>query len=286
MKRYVLCLAYEGTRYAGWQRQPQAVTVAGTLEAALSRLLPQPVKLIGAGRTDAGVHARAQWAHFDGPEALPSAFLHRLNRLLPSDIQVWGLYAAESTFHARHSALSRTYRYYVRLTPNLFGRTWSWLVSPLPDLNTLREVAKTLEGHHDFRAFAKEPKSYPDSTCLLFRAEWQALSPDLWYFEVEANRFLRAMVRALVGAQIRLAQGKLRRETFFTALYQGDRRWGMHLAPPQGLFLWKVRYPSNSLYLLDSYGVLTPSYRAGPAPGFTPEPPPDPISPPIGSADR
>lgn len=286
MKRYVLSLGYEGTRYAGWQRQPRVPTVAGTVEGVLGQLLRQPVKLVGAGRTDAGVHARVQWAHFDSADPLPEGFLYRLNRLLPGDIQAWALYEAAPSFHVRHSALRRTYRYYVRLAPNPFWRAWSWEVAPLPDLGALQSAAALLIGKHNFQAFAKEPQRYPDTTCLVSRAEWHELQPTLWYFEVEANRFLHSMVRALVGAQIRLAQGKLSPEAFHAALYAGSRHWGMHLAPPQGLFLWAVHYCSDSLYLLDSYGLLSPSDRTGTAPGLTPEPPPDSISPPAGGTCR
>lgn len=285
MKRYALLLAYEGTRYGGWQKQPNRESVAGTVEAALGRLTGQPVHLVGAGRTDAGVHAWGQVAHWEGPAPLPSSFLRRLNALLPGDIQARAVYEAAPTFHARHSALSRTYRYYIHFEPNPFWRAYSWWIPTKIDVDTLQKAARLLIGTHDFSAFFKKGSpSEEHPICIVSEALWWEVAPGYWCFAITANRFLRAMVRALVGAQVRLAQGKLAWEKFMAALQAGDRGWGMHLAPPQGLFLWRVTYPENCLSLLESYEFLAAAHPLGTTHRSAPEPPSDTTGAPLGGS--
>ncbi|MCX7607060.1 MAG: tRNA pseudouridine(38-40) synthase TruA, partial [Bacteroidia bacterium] len=209
MRRYGIWVAYEGTKYGGWQRQPSASTVAGTIEAALHRLLGSEVRLTGAGRTDAGVHAWGQVAHWDTPNPLPSPFLPRINALLPGDIRILALYEGQEGFHARHSALTRTYRYYIHFYPDPFRRYYSLWVPEVPSLAILQEAASILKGKNDFAAFSKKLDLNKPSICEVYQAHWREDGSGVYYFEIEANRFLRAMVRALVGAQIRLAQGRL-----------------------------------------------------------------------------
>ncbi|MCS7189918.1 MAG: tRNA pseudouridine(38-40) synthase TruA, partial [Bacteroidia bacterium] len=253
MRRYVLWLAYEGTKYAGWQRQLNASTVAGTIEACLARLFGRQVNLVGAGRTDKGVHARMQVAHWDASEEIRLPFLGRLNSLLPGDIRALALYEGSADFHARHSALSRTYRYYIHQVPNPFLRAYSTYV-PLPVFwDILQGAASHLVGKRDFSAFAKEVSRYKEPVCEVYRASWYMPQEGFCVFEIEANRFLRAMVRGLVGAQLRLAQKRISWSLFQAALEKQSREWGMHLAPPQGLFLWEVKYSPNSLSLLEGY---------------------------------
>ncbi len=285
MKRYALKLAYDGTKYAGWQVQPNASTIAGTLEGHLARLLGEPVRIVGAGRTDAGVHAWGQVAHWETAKPLPTPFLSRLNALLPGDIRALALYEAAPGFHARHSALSRTYRYWVRTYPNPFLRAYSLEVQPPLDLAMLQQAAALLVGEHDFAAFGKELNRYPHTRCKVIRAQWSH-TEGMYQFVVEANRFLRAMVRALVGAQVRLAQGRLSWQRFQAALIQQDRSWGLHLAPPQGLFFWEVAYPPDSLYLLERYDLPPTAFSIGPAPAPAPEPAPDSTGAPAGSAQQ
>lgn len=258
MKKYVLKLAYDGTKYAGWQRQPHALGVAQVVEEALATLTKVPIKLIGAGRTDAGVHARAQMAHWEMPHLLELPFLRHLNALLPSDIQALSVYEAAESFHARHSAISRTYRYFIRWVPNPFRRAYSFPLSAPPALSLLNQAASLLVGTYDFSAFTKGLEDQPNRECRVYSARWEMEEEGFAFFEITANRFLRAMVRALVGAQLRLAQGKLSWDAFKAALYEKDRRWGMYLAAPQGLFLWAVEYPPQSLYLLESYAFFPP----------------------------
>ncbi|MCS7296856.1 MAG: tRNA pseudouridine(38-40) synthase TruA [Bacteroidia bacterium] len=274
MQRYALMVSYDGTRYSGWQRQPAIPSVAGTIEGVLERLLGRAVRLTGAGRTDAGVHAYQQVAHWEIDRPLPHPFLPRLNALLPSDIRALALYQTAPEFHARHSAQKRTYRYYIHWVPNPFKRSYSFfLPQPLP-LSLLRGAASLLVGTHEFSAFTRDLKSQTRLDCHIFHTTWEQAEEGSAFFEIQANRFLRGMVRALVGAQIRLAQGKLKWETFLSALTQGDRRWGMYLAPPQGLFLWRVEYPPNLLYLLEGYDSFWTA--TGTASAYSPEPTPNP----------
>ncbi|MCX8112277.1 MAG: tRNA pseudouridine(38-40) synthase TruA [Bacteroidia bacterium] len=269
MRKYVLKIAYDGTKYAGWQRQSNALAVAQVVEEAIEVLTRSPVKLIGAGRTDAGVHARAQIAHWETQTIVPTPFLKRLNGTLPGDIQAISLYEGSPSFHARHSAIQRTYRYFIRWVPDPFRRAYSLPLSYPPHLDVLNEAARMLIGTHDFTAFTKELRDQPNRLCSIFEAYWRMEMEGYAFFEITANRFLRAMVRALVAAQLRLMQGRLSWEAFRAALFEQDRRWGVQLAPPQGLFLWSVAYPPKSLFLLESYALFP--IEPGSASGFTPE---------------
>ncbi|MCS7162284.1 MAG: tRNA pseudouridine(38-40) synthase TruA [Bacteroidia bacterium] len=287
MRRYALQLAYDGRRYAGWQRQPNAPTIAGVVEQALSRLLQTPIKLVGAGRTDAGVHARSQIAHLDFPEPLPLPFLKRLNALLPEDIRALALYESDPTFHARHSALRRTYRYFILPYPDPFQRAYSWYLPWPLCFDKLQEIASHLVGLHNFTGFAKKIDPSKSGLCEVFFASWKREESGIYVFTITANRFLHAMVRALVGAQVRLATGKLTWEKFYAALHRQQRSWGMYLAPPQGLFLWEISYAPGLLSLIESYEPLLASTSGSPsAPNSAPEPPPDPTGAPSGSAHR
>lgn len=283
MPRYAIEIAYDGTKYAGWQRQPNAPTIAHTIEKALGILLKEEVHLTGAGRTDAGVHARQQVAHWDSRAALPSPFLPRLNALLPGDIRVLAVYQAQPTFHARHSAQMRIYRYFLRWVEDPFQRAYSLYIPKAPSIEILMQASTELVGSHDFSAFTKGVKDQQNPICHIFSAQWVSEKPGYLYFEITANRFLRAMVRALVGVQLRLAQGKLNWERFLAALHHQDRRWGMYLAPPQGLFLWRVDYPTDLLSLLEGYAALF-GHATGAASGTAPESAPDSARPAAGSS--
>ncbi|MCS6895865.1 MAG: tRNA pseudouridine(38-40) synthase TruA [Bacteroidia bacterium] len=281
--RYAIALAYDGTKYAGWQRQPNAPTVAAVVEAAIAKITGSPVKLTGAGRTDAGVHARQQIAHWDAEKPIKTPFLHRLNSVLPSDVRATALYQADSLFHARHSALRRTYRYFIHWVPDPFCRAYSLFLPAHPNLQILNQAADLLLGSHNFIGFTKEPANQPNLICQVYQAHWIDLQSGKAFFEITANRFLRAMVRALVGAQLRVSAGKLSWDTFKAALYKGDRGWGMHLAQPQGLFLWSVEYPPQSLYLLEGYAIFT--IESSSAPGSASEPASDTACPSAGGSD-
>jgi tRNA pseudouridine38-40 synthase len=286
--RYLIQVAYEGAAYAGWQRQGGMHTVAGALEAALSKLLAHPIEVTGAGRTDRGVHATGQYAHWDTEKPLPTPFLPRLNALLPEDIRVSALFQVGDTFHARHSALSRHYRYFLGQNIPLFWRRYVYEVAQLPSLERLREAAAVWIGEKDFGAFCKGAKAYAHTTCRIYRASWSKRDyPNgamLLVFDVEANRFLHGMVRFLVGASLRYAMGRLAYERLLSAIEMADRRWGLWEAPAQGLFLYAVQYPSEALYLLERYGPS--SAEPFPAPDSSPgaESAPDSGGAPSGAA--
>ncbi len=288
MQRYVLKLAYEGGAFWGWQRQAALPSVAQTVEAALSRICQQPIQLTGAGRTDRGVHATAQYAHWDGPASLPPRFLSRLQALLPEAIQPLALYRVEAAFHVRHDALWREYRYFLASQSPLFWRRYVWEVRELPPIERLQAAAALWRGVHDFRAFCKEAAKYPHTQCEVSSCNWSTWSsPEdapVLAFRIRANRFLHGMVRFLVGASVAYAMGRLSLERLQWALERGDPSWGMRSAPPQGLYLWEVGYAPEALYLLERYGP--PSARPLPATGFTadPKPTPDSNSPLAGAA--
>jgi tRNA pseudouridine38-40 synthase len=256
--RYLIKVAYDGAPYKGWQRQVGVPTVAETIETALSKILAHPVTVVGAGRTDRAVHATGQYAHWDTEKPLPNHFLARLNAVLPKSIQVLSLFRVADSFHARHLALARHYRYFLGQNLPLFWRPYAYEIERLPSLERLREVAALWLGEKDFRAFCKGASNYAHSRCQVFRAEWSvwtyAGGATLFVFDVVANRFLHGMVRFLVGASVRYAMGRLPYEKLLAALERGDRGWGLWEAPAQGLFLWEVHYPQNALYLLEHYG--------------------------------
>jgi len=264
--RYLVKVAYDGGGYAGWQRQMGVPTVAEEIEKALSRLLAHPVEIVGAGRTDKGVHAMGQYAHWDSQKPLPGPFLPRLNALLPRDIQVLSLFRVPETFHARHSAISRRYRYFLGQNLPLFWRRYAYEVPVRPLLGRLREAAQLWVGEKDFRAFCKGAKTYAHTQCIVHQAQWSVWSYGggtiLMVFDIEANRFLHGMVRFLVGASLRYAMGRLPYEKLLAAIEAGDRSWGLWEAPAEGLFLYEVRYSQEVVYLLESYGPSS----AGPFP--------------------
>jgi len=256
--RYLVKVAYDGSGYLGWQRQVGVPTIAEAIEKGLSKLLAHPVEVLGAGRTDRGVHAVGQYAHWESDKLLPAPFLARLNALLPRDIQVLALYRVPLTFHARHSAISRRYRYFLGENLPLFWRRYAYEVPVWPSLERLREAAALWVGEKDFRAFCKGAKTYEHTRCIISHAEWSvwkyARGSTLLAFDIEANRFLHGMVRFLVGASLRYATGRLSYDKLVAAVETGDRSWGLWEAPAEGLFLYDVRYPQEVVYLLESYG--------------------------------
>jgi tRNA pseudouridine38-40 synthase len=288
--RYLLKLAYDGEPYAGWQRQKNAPSIAATLEDALSRLCNQPICLTGAGRTDRGVHAVAQYAHWDLYKPLPMPFLPRLAALLPPSIQPLALYQVPTDFHARHTAQSRTYRYLIGHNLPLFWRKQAYHAAYLPALSHLQEAAQLWLGSHDFRAFCKGASAYPHTQCLVHSAHWHRHTypwgTTLLLFEIEADRFLHGMVRFLVGAAWRYATHRLSREILLKALHQGDRQWGLWQAPAHGLYLYAVRYPTEALYLLEHYGPSTAEPLPAPSPPPSAEPSANPGSPSDRTARR
>jgi|UniRef100_A0A7C5ALN9 tRNA pseudouridine38-40 synthase len=240
-----LTLEYDGTRYHGWQRQKNALTLQEVVEEALERLTGERVRLIASGRTDAGVHARGQVVNFLTLSPLPlRAFLHGLNALLPRDIAVQAAEEAPLDFHARYAARWKTYEYDIINQPvrsPLKERYAWWLAGPL-DFLALKEAARLLPGKHDFTAFRAAGSRPGPAVRQVREAFWQKGGEGRLTFTITADGFLRGMVRSLVGTMVEIAKGKYPPHYLKEVLAKGDRRLAGPTAPPQGLFLVKVEY--------------------------------------------
>lgn len=245
MTRFFLSLSYLGTHYSGWQVQPNAPSVQGALETALTTLLRHPIALTGCGRTDAGVHARYYVAHFEAAQPLPPAFLIRLNGLLTRDIAVHACWPVAPDAHARFDAVRRSYEYHITLRKDPFSQETAWFFPQhrLVDTALMQEAARLLSGFSAFYPFCKTHSDAEHYGCRLLHAAWTCVPEQhRWVFQVSANRFLRGMVRLMVGACLHVGLGKLSLSDLEQALVQQTalpRSWSV---PPQGLFLTQVEY--------------------------------------------
>ncbi len=246
-----LVLQYDGSRFAGWQRQPTSPTVQGAVESVLERLFELPVSLVGAGRTDAGVHARGQAAHVRVPESWDASKLRRaLNSLLPPDVWIAQAHNVSDQFHARFSATSRRYTYQIGTddeSASPFRRKYEWRVPwRLRDESLLQSAAAALLGEHQFFGFAVRgtaPES-DEHRCTVTTADWST-GPGGLRFTIEANRFLHHMVRFLVGTMVDIAAGRRDQSSMCELLVARDNRSVSPPAPAHGLFLEHVSYPSH-----------------------------------------
>lgn len=250
MQRYFVYLAYDGTHYHGWQIQPNGISVQECLQKALTTILRIPITVTGAGRTDTGVHARMMIAHFDFeypevPEQLvDSAWLtDKLNRLLPPDISVYKVMPVKPEAHARFDALSRTYHYYVHVGKSPFLRAYSCRLYKTLDFEKMNEAAQTLFDYIDFTSFSKVNTDTKTNNCKIMKAEWVQLSPEQWRFEIKADRFLRNMVRAIVGTLVEVGRGKLTIQGFRDVIEGKNRCCAGESMPGNALFLVDVEYP-------------------------------------------
>jgi len=245
--RYFMTLGYRGAPYHGWQVQPGQITVQGELERALSTLLRRETAVTGAGRTDAGVNAHVMVAHFDTDEqdATTPTFVRSLNSLIGYDISVYDIVAVKSDAHARFDATERSYRYYATTRKNPFARGLAWKCSPTLDFDAMNEAAALLIGRRDFTSFAKLHSDAKTNICDLRRAAWHRVDDDSWYFEIAADRFLRNMVRAVVGTLVDVGRGKMRPEGILDILAQNDRCAAGTSMPAEALYLWSVDYPKE-----------------------------------------
>ncbi len=243
--RYFIQLSYDGTRYHGWQIQPNGISVQETLQKSLSTLLRQTVEVVGAGRTDAGVHARMMMAHFDCPGEHPMdcpQLVYKLNKILPPDIAVQDVFPVADDMHARFSATTRTYHYFINLRKSPFLRSYSWYVYGSLDFQKMNEAAATLMEYKDFTSFSKVNTDTKTNDCTITKAVWEELSPGEWRFTISANRFLRNMVRAIVGTLVEVGRGKLTVGEFRKVIEQKNRCSAGESVPGNALFLVDIRY--------------------------------------------
>ena len=256
MNRYFIELAYKGTPFSGWQLQTNAPTVQGELERVLWTLFREPVRLTGAGRTDSGVHASHFVAHFDTQREdldKDTTLIIKLNGMLPREIVVFRIIAVTPNAHARYDALSRTYHYRIATKKNPFTIDLAFHFYRSLDLEKMNEVAAILPQYNDFTSFAKLHGESKTNLCELMNAQWFDSNDEL-RFEITANRFLRNMVRAIVGTMIDVGLGKYPPEDVHRIIQEKDRNAAGASAPPQGLYLVKIEYPrlliDNNLFIL------------------------------------
>lgn len=243
MQRYFIYMAYDGAAYHGWQSQPNASSVQQTLEQALSTVLRQDISVTGAGRTDTGVHARLMVAHFDVEAAIDTMRLaDKLNRLLPADISIYKVEPVSNEMHARFSAKSRRYEYYVTTAKSPFMRQYRCRLYRQPDFALMNKAASRLLWQTDFTSFSKLHTDVKTNICHVTRAEWSQVDDVTWVFTIEADRFLRNMVRAIVGTLLDVGFGKLTLEGFQNVMQQRDRCSAGMSVPAQGLFLVGIKY--------------------------------------------
>jgi len=244
--RYFIWFGYDGTNYHGWQIQPNGITVQSELERCLSLLLREEVSVTGAGRTDAGVHARRMAAHFDTTATFDAALLvKKMNGLLPHDIAVYGVERVADDMHARFSAVARTYYYYVHTHKSPFLRHFSLELHYKLDYQLMNQAARILLEYDDFGAFCKAGSDVKTTICHVTQAEWHQTAPTEWYFEITANRFLRNMVRAVVGTLVEVGRGRMTLDEFRQVIEGKRRTQAGESMPAHALFLEDVTY-SNS----------------------------------------
>ena len=241
--RFFITLSFDGTNYHGWQIQPNSDSVQQRLQEALSTLLRQPIEVVGAGRTDTGVHARMMVAHFDWEELIDGKQLaYKLNKFLPQDIAVQEVRLVDEEKHARFSATSRTYHYFIHMRKDPFQQAYSWQVPFKLDFEKMNEAAKVLLEYRDFTSFSKVNTDTKTNLCDVKEAFWEEIAPDRWRFTITANRFLRNMVRAIVGTLVEVGRGRLSPEDVRRIIEAKDRCSAGESVPAKGLFLVDIKY--------------------------------------------
>lgn len=241
--RYFITFSYDGTAYHGWQIQPHSLSVQEELQKAMSTLLRKPMEVIGAGRTDTGVHARKMVAHFDYDEEVDCPQLvYKLNKLLPRDIAVQQVEPVAEDMHARFSAKSRTYHYFVHMGKNPFLRSYSWQVYGNIDFELMNQAASVLMEYKDFTSFSKVNTDTKTNDCTITEAHWDRVGEEQWCFTITANRFLRNMVRAIVGTLMEVGRGRMTIEQLRRVIDAKDRCCAGDSVPGNALFLVQVKY--------------------------------------------
>ncbi|WP_297090525.1 tRNA pseudouridine(38-40) synthase TruA [uncultured Draconibacterium sp.] len=248
-QRYFLQLSYKGTSYHGWQIQPNAISVQEVIEDALSKILREKVAVVGAGRTDTGVHASYFILHFDASKPISPELdlVYKLNSFLPSDFAIQQFWPVSSEAHARFDARSRTYHYFISTEKNPFATETSYKYLKPLDVDQMNQAAQTLFEYTDFTSFSRLHTDVKTNNCKIMQAEWMIEEQQL-KFVIKADRFLRNMVRAVVGTLLEVGQGKISVQQFREIIEKKNRGEAGASAPAQGLFLVDIEYP-------DEYGI-------------------------------
>ena len=246
IQRYFIEIAYDGTNYHGWQTQPNAVTVQEILDKSLGIVLRQPIETVGAGRTDTGVHARQLFAHFtpqppEGGAINMAVIVESLNAILPKDIAVRGIIPVKEDAHARFDAVSRSYEYHVHFSKDPFKINHSWLLRDMPDMALMNVAAKIIMEYTDFSCFSKSNTQVFTNNCKITRAEW-VFSSNCLVFHITADRFLRNMVRAIVGTLMQVGRKEIAPGAVRDIIASKNRSNAGTSVPACGLYLTEVRY--------------------------------------------
>ncbi len=243
--RYFIELAYQGAAYSGWQRQPNASSVQQSIEEAMSILLKSQISIVGAGRTDAGVHARQMFAHCDIERDFdPEQLTDRLNSYLPSDIVIHRIFVVSAQAHARFDATARTYEYWLTLGKDPFLSSGAHAVYKTPDFELMNKVALKLLNHVDFQCFSKSKTDVKTYNCDVSHARWTQRD-GVWVFTITADRFLRNMVRAVVGTLLEVGLGRMNEQEFDQVLESKNRSAAGPSVPGHALYLTKIDYPET-----------------------------------------
>lgn len=246
--RYFFEISYNGSRYHGWQNQSNAVGVQQIVEEVLSKLMRDKIEIVGSGRTDSGVHCAQQFFHADVKHELkPDDLIHRLNSFLPKDIAIHSIFKVKDSAHARYDARQRSYEYHIttKKDPLLLGYAYHFFKSV--DVGLMNRAAKLLVGNHDFTSFSKVKTDVNHFICDIKKAKWRKKN-GLLIFEITANRFLRGMVRAVVGTLLDVGTGKISLYDFQEIMKGKDRKKAGMNVPAEGLFLTKVKYKKGILF--------------------------------------
>ncbi len=244
MPRYFLKLAYDGTDYVGWQIQPNGPSVQEEIQNCLTKLNSnKPIDIVGCGRTDTGVHASTYFAHFDGEfiENL-NQFKYKMNTMLPTGIAIHDILEVEDDCHARFDATSRTYHYFIHTQKNPFLKRFSTEYRPKLDLEKMNQAGEILMKYSDFESFSKTGSDNKTTICKVSEAKWEQINAHQLRFTITADRFLRNMVRAVVGTLVEVGLGKMTLEEFEAVIQKKNRGAAGTSMPPEGLFLADIQY--------------------------------------------
>jgi tRNA pseudouridine38-40 synthase len=242
--RYFFEISYKGTSYSGWQTQPNAISVQQVIEEKMQVIWREHIPIVASGRTDTGVHAIQQFAHFDMPQAIKEYEIRSLNKLLPPDIAILDYKMVKDDASARFDAITRGYVYKIIQHKNPFCQDQAFLFTRLLDIRAMNEAAKLLLLHNDFQCFSKVHTDVSHFRCQIIEAKWHDTLEGCT-FEIRANRFLRGMVRAIVGTLIEVGLGRMSSAQFEQIILSKDRKKAGQAAPPEGLYLHKVQYPNE-----------------------------------------